>query len=63
MLRNLTVIVQLRGKPVLRNVTRTTTSVYRQCDVSIEKKIDQSECVKFFEDRHDSEGMTMIRKG
>ena len=33
-------------------------NVYRQCDVSIEKKIDQSECVKFFEDRHDSEGMT-----
>ena len=42
---------QLYGKPVLRKLSRSTTNVYRQCDVSIEKKIDQSGSVKFFEDR------------
>ena len=42
---------QLYGKPVLRKVSRSATNVYRQCDVSIEKKIDQSESVNFFEDR------------
>ena len=42
---------QLYSKPVLCKVSQSTTNVYLQCDISIEKKIDQSESVKFFEDR------------